>query len=114
MLDFQYLPWVYTFPILARGWANKLEYTKHQLRSIGIYLSSWTLKKQWQAIPEYTILLKYFGTPGLRKVLLPMRWMMETGLVVMDAVAKAEDSEQRRVAATLEKIQDWNCAEGDP
>ncbi|BCO27327.1 hypothetical protein MIZ03_2215 [Rhodoferax lithotrophicus] len=39
---------------------------------------------------------------------------METGLVVMDAVAKAEDSEQRRVAATLEKIQDWNCAEGDP
>ncbi|WP_223905523.1 hypothetical protein [Rhodoferax lithotrophicus] len=62
------------------------------------------IEKQWQAIPEYTILLKYFGTPGLRKVLLPMRWMMETGLVVMDAVAKAEDSEQRRVAATLEKF----------
>jgi hypothetical protein len=63
-----------------------------------------SIEKQWQVIPEYAILLKYFGTPGLRKVLLPMKWMQEAGLVVMDARAKAEDSDQRRVAATLEKF----------
>jgi hypothetical protein len=62
------------------------------------------IEKKWQAIPEYAVLLKHFGTPGLRKVLLPMKWMQEAGFVVVDAVAKAEDSDQRRVAATLEKL----------
>lgn len=62
------------------------------------------IEKQWQSIPAYAILLKHFGTPGLRKVLLPMKWMQEAGLVVPDAVAKSEHSDQRRVAATLEKF----------
>ena len=62
------------------------------------------IEKQWRAIPDYTILLKHFGTPGLRKVLLPMTWMQEAGFVAEDAAAKAEDSDQRRIAATLEKF----------
>jgi hypothetical protein len=62
------------------------------------------IEKQWQAIPEYAMLLKYFGTPGLRKMLLPMKWMQEAGFVAPDAAAKAEDSDQRRVAATLGKF----------
>jgi len=62
------------------------------------------IEKQWQSIPEYAILLKHVGTSGLRKVLLPMKWMQEAGLVVVDAGAKAEDSDQRRVAVTLEKF----------
>lgn len=62
------------------------------------------IEKQWRAIPDYTILLKNFGTPGLRKVLLPMTWMQEAGFVAEDAAAKAEDSDQRRIAATLEKF----------
>lgn len=33
-----------------------------------------------------------------------MKWMQEAGLLVPDAVAKAEDSDQRRVAATLERF----------
>jgi hypothetical protein len=62
------------------------------------------IEKQWQSIPEYAILLKYFGTPGLRKVLLPMKWMEEAGLIVPDDIAKADDSDQRRITASLEKF----------
>ncbi len=63
------------------------------------------IEKQWKSIPEYAILLKHFGTPGLRKVLLPMKWMQEAGFVVPDAGAKVEDSDQRRIAATLKKFE---------
>lgn len=62
------------------------------------------IEKQWKVIPDYPVLLKHFGTPGLRKVLLPMKWMQDTGFVTEDAAAKAEDSDKRRVAATLEKF----------
>lgn len=62
------------------------------------------IEKQWKIIPEYTVLLKHFGTLRLRRVLLPMRWMQEVGLVVPENVAKEEDSDQRRIVATLEKV----------
>lgn len=62
------------------------------------------IEKQWQSIPLYAILLKHFGTPGLRKVLLPIKWMQEAGFIVQDAEAKADDSEKRRITATLEKF----------
>lgn len=62
------------------------------------------IEKQWRAIPKYTGLLKYFGTLRLRRVLLPMRWMQEVGLVVPDAVLKQEDSDQKRITATLDKV----------
>ncbi len=62
------------------------------------------IEKQWQAIPEYADLLRHFGTPGLRKVLLPMKWMQEADLVMPDALAKSENSDQRRVTATLENF----------
>lgn len=62
------------------------------------------IEKQWKTIPEYTVLLKHFGTLRLRRALLPMRWMQEVGLVVPDAEAKEEDSDQRRIADTLDKV----------
>lgn len=62
------------------------------------------IENQWKFIPEYTVLLKQFGTLRLRRVLLPMRWMQEAGLVVPDNVAKEEDSDQRRIVATLDKV----------
>ena len=78
---------------------HKAAITLH--RYLPFFLS---IEKQWRAIPGYAILLKHFGTPGLRKVLLPMKWMQEAGLVSEDAAGKAEDSDQRRVAVTLEKF----------
>ena len=62
------------------------------------------IEKQWETIPEYAVLLKHFGTLRLRRVLLPMKWMQEENLVVPDKLAKQEDSDQRRIAATLDKV----------
>ena len=62
------------------------------------------IEKQWKTIPEYTWLLKHFGTLRLRRALLPMRWMQKTDLLVPNAVAKKEDSDQRRIVATLDKV----------
>jgi hypothetical protein len=73
--------------------------------SLKRYLSFFMdIEKQWQAIPEFAVLLKHFGTLRLRRVLLPMKWMQEVDLVVPDKLAKQEDSDQRRIAATLDKV----------
>ncbi|HUX89243.1 MAG TPA: hypothetical protein VMV48_00955 [Gallionellaceae bacterium] len=78
---------------------NKAAITFH--RYLPFFLD---IEKRWQAIPEFSILLKYFGTLRLRRVLLPMRWMQETGIVISDATAKEEDSNLRRISATLDKV----------
>jgi hypothetical protein len=62
------------------------------------------IEKEWKAVPEYAVLLKHFGTLRLRRVLLPMKWMQAANLVVPDSLAKQEDSDQRRIAATLDKV----------
>lgn len=78
---------------------NKAAITLH--RYLPFFLD---IEKQWKAIPEYAVLLKHFGTLRLRRVLLPMKWMQEAKLVVPDSLAKQEDSDQRRIAATLNKV----------
>lgn len=80
------------------GW-HKAAITLH--RYLSFFLD---IERQWKNIPEYAVLLKHFGTLRLRRVLLPMKCMQETGLVVPDAVAKEEDSDQRRIVATLGKV----------
>ena len=62
------------------------------------------IEKQFAAIPSYGVLLAHFGALHLRRVLLPMRWMQQTGHVVPDAVAREEDSDRRRINATLDKV----------
>ena len=62
------------------------------------------IEKQWKAIPEFLLLLKQFGTLRLRRALLPMRWMEETGIVVPDAAEKNKDSNLRRIDNTLNKL----------
>ena len=49
------------------------------------------IERKWKAIPEYGILLTHFGASRLRQVLLVMRWMEESGLVVVDEEAKMEE-----------------------
>lgn len=69
------------------------------------YLPFFTdIERQWRTIPNYGELLAHFGAATLRQVLLPMRWMEATGSVVPDEAAKAEDSDRRRIAATLGKL----------
>jgi len=62
------------------------------------------IEKQWKTIPEFQVLLKQFGTLRLRRALLPMRWMEETGIIVPDAAEKDKDSNLRRIDNTLDKL----------
>lgn len=62
------------------------------------------IERRWRTIPKYDVLLMYFGTAKLRQVLLPMQWMEEYGLVMVDAKAKKEDSEKRQIADILGKL----------
>lgn len=62
------------------------------------------VEREWKAVPGYSALLEHFGAQRLRKVLLPVQWMQESGLAVPDNKAKQDDSERRRIVAALEKL----------
>ena len=61
------------------------------------------IEREWGAVPDYARLLSHFGAAGLRKVLLAVRWMEESGLAVPDAKAREDDSDLRRIRATLDR-----------
>lgn len=63
------------------------------------------VERQWQTVPDYGTLLAHFGATALRRVLMPMRWLQRSGLIVVDAQAREEDSERRRIEATLGRFQ---------
>lgn len=70
--------------------------------TIHSYLSFFIeIGQQWETIPKYDALLLHFGALRLRRALLPVCWMEETGLITPDAEAKAEDSDRRRITAIL-------------
>lgn len=53
----------------------------------------------WGEFPTYERLLGQFGAEGLRRVRLPMRWLVETRMVIVDATLRDENSEVRRIEA---------------
>ena len=59
------------------------------------------IERAWGTIPEYGELLSHFGAKRLRTFLLATRWMEEAGLVKPDVDAREEDSNRRRIEATL-------------
>ena len=63
----------------------------------------------WGDIPDYPALLSHFGAQALRRQLLPMRWMEQSGLVAVDPAAREADSDRRRIARVLEAF-----AQGTP
>lgn len=62
------------------------------------------IERQWGDIPGYDLLLSRFGAAGLRRVMLPMRWIETVGLATLDEEAKTEDSERRRIAVIQERF----------
>lgn len=54
--------------------------------------------------PSYHELLKHFSTMGLRRNLLPMRFFEVTSRIVVDEQQKQDDSDRRRIEATLSSI----------
>ncbi|MGK5069551.1 hypothetical protein [Janthinobacterium sp. RT4P48] len=57
------------------------------------------MEEQWGAIPTYENLLMHFTAEGLRRVRLPMRWLSESALVIVDADTRESASEHRRLKA---------------
>ncbi len=68
------------------------------------------IESNWKTIPSFPVLLNYFGTNKLRKVLLPMQWMEEVGYIVADEKLKLINSENRRIENILDKLSD--CSNG--
>lgn len=62
------------------------------------------IEQHWGNIPEYVPLLKRFGVAGLRRMLLPMRWIETLGLATRNEEARIEDSERRRITAIQNKL----------
>jgi hypothetical protein len=62
------------------------------------------IEREWMEVPDYGALLEHFGAQRLRKELLPMKWLRESGLALPDDRTKEEDSDRRRIAAAMEKL----------
>ena len=62
------------------------------------------IERKWQGIPDYETLVRHFSAGGLRRYLLPMRWMEASRLVTPDAAKREADSDQRRIQASLDKF----------
>ena len=59
------------------------------------------IERAWEDIPEYAKLLERFGARELRRHPLATRWMEESGLITINAKMREEDSDRRRIEATL-------------
>lgn len=70
----------------------------------GYFPFFYEMEKRWGEIPLYSELLNYFTAEGLRRVRLPMRWMSETGQVVVDAQEREDASDLRRIAAIVASL----------
>lgn len=62
------------------------------------------IERRWGSVPEYSELLSHYGADGLRKYLRALRWLEESGLVVVDKAAKDKDSELRRIKKLIESL----------
>ena len=62
------------------------------------------IERQWGGSPQYANLVSHFGATRLRSVLLAMRWMEESGRVRPDAQVREEQSDRRRIEATLARL----------
>lgn len=78
---------------------HKAAITVH--RYLGFFLE---LGKQWDGVPTYPDLLTHFGANGLRRFELPMRFLVEKALVVIDPEARLDDSEHRRIESVMNKM----------
>lgn len=62
------------------------------------------MEKRWNGIPIYPQLVAHFSAEGLRRVRLPMRWLLETSQVHVDSRQREDASDQRRIDAILASI----------
>lgn len=86
-------------------WLGKKTGTHRAALTIHRYLPFFVeIERQWEKIPDYNDLLMHFGTQRLRRVSLPMRWLVESGHIEVRAEAKAINSEKRRIEAIINRV----------
>lgn len=59
------------------------------------------IEQRWGDIPNYAELVAAFGVARLRRSLLALRWMEETGRIVVDEKVKRDGSDRQRIRTTL-------------
>lgn len=62
------------------------------------------MEMRWNGIPIYSQLVAHFSAEGLRRVRLPMRWLLETSQVHVDSRQREDASDQRRIDVILASI----------
>ena len=91
-------------------WLVRTTGNRKAARSVHRYVAFFLeVERRWRDIPDYAALLAHFGAKRLRRHLLPMRWMEQSGLVSVDANAREANSDQRRIAQALDRF-----AQGTP
>ena len=58
----------------------------------------------WGDIPDYAALVAHFSAEGLRRQRRVLRWMAGQSRISVDATAREDDSERRRIAASLDRL----------
>lgn len=83
---------------------------KAALKINGHYQFFQALDAGWGAVPSYEQLLQHFGARGLRKAENPMRFLVETGRVIVSTQLREQDTERGRLAAILaEPVDAWSA-----
>ena len=72
---------------------------------VGRYLAFFIeLEKIEFVNPDYSKLLAHFGAEQLRRVQLPIQWLIETQGLVVDTVQKKADSERRQIDSLIHRF----------
>ena len=58
----------------------------------------------WGDIPDYAALVAHFSAEGLRRQRRVLRWMAGQSRISVNATAREDDSERRRIAASLDRL----------
>ncbi|WP_319469985.1 hypothetical protein [uncultured Pseudodesulfovibrio sp.] len=62
------------------------------------------IELKWGKVPNYQALLSAFGAQGLRRQLLPMKWLEENELIQIDLSLKSTTTEKRRIQNILDSV----------
>ena len=62
------------------------------------------VESRWGQLPDYAALCTYFGTAVLRKSLLVMRWLEDSGRVRVDAAIKRETALRGQIERLVERV----------
>lgn len=62
------------------------------------------IERLWGGVPDYTVLLKHYGTLGLRRRELPMRFLERTGRVEIDPTARNDQAILQQIEVLLNTL----------